>query len=288
MDGAGDDIAYAVTEDAFGITIVGQSNSFNNNSRWNTMMIRFNFGGLYLATNIYENANYQDGARSIQSLGNLGYILSGQTLEQDSIAWMMRLNGNFGVDWYHQFDGTSLRDVEDVGGGTYLAAGGIVPPGSPRYDAYVVHADNMGLTGSTCSPLPLTPTNTVVTPQTTSPPDTILNVAGGGSVTLTSTSTTLNDYDACTFVGITPGLPGRVNLSPNPTAGQLQVDYAFDGLRDAQMELYDLQGRSLRTQDLGQTDRGVLPLDLSDLPAGTYLLRLRADREVWTRKVIVE
>jgi hypothetical protein len=290
VDGPGDDIAYAVTEDAFGITIVGQSNSFNSNSRWNTMMIRFNLGGLYLATNIFENPNYQDGARSIKTHSNGGYIISGQTLVQDSIAWMMRLNPNFGVDWYHQFSGISLRDVEDVGTGTFLGAGSIRPTGSTRNDAFVVHADNMGMTGATCNPLSLTPSNTVVTPQDASPPDTVLTVTGSGTSTLSLTSTPiiLDEYDACTFVGIAPGLPGRVDLFPNPSAGQVRVDFAFDGMRDTHLELYDLQGRNLLSRELGQTDQGILPLDLSALPAGTYLLRIRADRDVWTRKLIVE
>ncbi|MEM0998743.1 MAG: T9SS type A sorting domain-containing protein [Bacteroidota bacterium] len=291
VDGPGDDIGYAVVEDNFGVTIAGQSNSYSTGNRWNTMLTRFSLNGLYLSTNIIDNPNQEDGARGIAFEGNSTdnyYILSGQTLGADSTGWIMKINSTFGIDWFHLFSGNTIRDISlTPAPDTQIGAGSIIPSGSSLNDAYVLHADAMGLTGSTCNPTPLNPTISVVQPNNSTAPDTIQQAGTGATLSLGSASVVLDEYDACTFVGLTPGLPGHVALLPNPTDGRFRVEFILDGLRETRVELYDLQGRMQLTRDLGTTDHGVVPLDLSDFPAGTYLMRLRAERNVWTRKVIV-
>lgn len=287
VDGPGDDIAYSAVEDDFGIVVVGQSTSFNASGRWNVMLSRFNFGGLYLATNIYENPNYEEGARSIAYLGmNNGYMVSGTTLGADSLAWMMKLTVNYSVDWFKQYENFDLADVQPTNSGTFVGVGSHVPVGAVRNDLYIVHADATGETGSSCQPLSLSPTGTIVQPNTASGQDTTQVVNSMTSLNCLATPVTFAQYDACTFVGITPGLPGRVSLYPNPSAGPVAVDFAFDGFRNTVIEVYDLQGRSLMQKDLGTTDRGIVRLDLTSYPSGTYLMRVRADEDVWTRKIV--
>lgn len=288
VDGPGDEVAYSAVEDAFGLVIVGQSTSFNSNGRTNIMLSRFNFGGLYLASNIYENPNYEEGARTVAFLGaNDGYLLGGTTLGADSLAWLMRLSVNFTPTWFMQYENMDISDVQPAGN-TYVGIGSHVPTGAVRNDLYIVHADNAGGTGSSCQPLALTPTNTIVQPTTGSGQDTTQVVNSVTMLNCTSTPVTFAQYDACTFVGIKPGLPGRVSIYPNPAAGPVAVDFAFDGLRNTVIEVYDLQGRSLMQQDLGITDRGLVRLDLTSYPAGTYLMRIRGDKDVWTRKIVKE
>ena len=70
---------------------------------------------------------------------------------------------------------------------------------------------------------------------------------------------------------------------PNPTQGQLHLQYSPD-VQPAQIELYDLQGRLVRSQGNNFETFG-----LGTLPAGTYTLRVTmADGQVFSDKVVKE
>jgi hypothetical protein len=70
---------------------------------------------------------------------------------------------------------------------------------------------------------------------------------------------------------------------PNPAKEQLHIQFSPD-VQPAQVELYDLQGRLVRTQnkDFGS-------IDLSQLPSGTYTMRvILEDGKVYSDKVVKE
>lgn len=70
---------------------------------------------------------------------------------------------------------------------------------------------------------------------------------------------------------------------PNPVKGQLQMQFSPD-VQPKQTELYDIQGRLVRTQS-GSFEC----IDLSRLPAGTYMLRITMeDGSVYSDKVVKE
>lgn len=70
---------------------------------------------------------------------------------------------------------------------------------------------------------------------------------------------------------------------PNPTQDQLRLQYSPD-VQPKQIELYDLQGRLLRTQR-----KGLESLDMSQLPAGTYTMRVTLeDGKMFSDKVVKE
>ena len=66
-----------------------------------------------------------------------------------------------------------------------------------------------------------------------------------------------------------------MGLYPNPTTGQLHLSQQVDDVR-----VYDLSGRELLRQN------NVQSLDLTPLPAGTYLLRLTRPDTSTTRRVV--
>ena len=72
-----------------------------------------------------------------------------------------------------------------------------------------------------------------------------------------------------------------IQLFPNPAKSnvQLQSDFPLD-----QLELYDLFGRLLHTQQLGGTHQATL--ERQGLPSGLYLLRLRSGRRYGVERVI--
>jgi len=79
-----------------------------------------------------------------------------------------------------------------------------------------------------------------------------------------------------------------LGTSPNPAQSQAKVRYALPEPRDVRLELYDALGREVHTILQGkQEGRNVRHIDVSDLPSGTYFLRLQADGRVRTQKLMV-
>jgi hypothetical protein len=78
----------------------------------------------------------------------------------------------------------------------------------------------------------------------------------------------------------------RVTLHPNPAAGKVfvHINRKFD---EGTLQLYDLQGRALRTLIIdGKTQE--FEIDLTELTPGLYFTRIVLDRIVYTRKLVVE
>jgi hypothetical protein len=77
-----------------------------------------------------------------------------------------------------------------------------------------------------------------------------------------------------------------LSVFPNPTAGALEIRLDLERTTRLGAEVYDLTGRMLRGIDFGRQTRLQERLDFSDLPAGIYLLRLRADDAARTIRVV--
>ena len=70
---------------------------------------------------------------------------------------------------------------------------------------------------------------------------------------------------------------------PNPTQTELHLQYSPD-IQPKQIELYDLQGRLVRSQS-----KGLESLNMAGLPAGTYTMRVMLeDGKVFSDKVVKE
>ena len=70
---------------------------------------------------------------------------------------------------------------------------------------------------------------------------------------------------------------------PNPVKEQLQMQFSPD-VQPAQVELYDLQGRLVRTQRSNFEH-----IDMSQLPTGTYTMRVTMeDGKSYSDKVVKE
>jgi hypothetical protein len=77
---------------------------------------------------------------------------------------------------------------------------------------------------------------------------------------------------------------------PNPARSQATVRFAVPDQTtgDVQLELYDLLGRQVKTIPAAEASGRVeQTLDVSDLPSGTYLLRLSAGSQTRTQQVTI-
>ena len=99
---------------------------------------------------------------------------------------------------------------------------------------------------------------------------------GGASITFYREN--LSDTDTTS----PPALSGYVSLYPNPTGGSVSVVLSQQ-LRASSIEVYDIAGRKLLSQDF--SGKQTTQIDLSGYAAGVYLLHLHTDRGILTHKV---
>ncbi len=91
--------------------------------------------------------------------------------------------------------------------------------------------------------------------------------------------------DAITSTQGEPAFAEEVSIAPNPATNLLIVQLPMNILSDATLTLRDLSGRTVLSQRAtGERES----LQISDLPAGTYLLEIRASAGTIQRKVLVQ
>jgi agmatine/peptidylarginine deiminase len=79
-----------------------------------------------------------------------------------------------------------------------------------------------------------------------------------------------------------------VSLFPNPTKGNLSIALHYLNEKTASIEIFDVNGRVLRSLSIENTgDYHLLRLDVSDLAKGTYFVRFIGEKQVKTSKFIL-
>ena len=94
-----------------------------------------------------------------------------------------------------------------------------------------------------------------------------------------------------------PGSGFRIEVYPNPAADQVSVRYflpvpssRFAVRSNLSLKIYDLFGREVRTlvDEVKSPGEYTVRMDVSDLPAGVYLVRLQAGGQSAVRKLVVK
>ncbi len=76
-------------------------------------------------------------------------------------------------------------------------------------------------------------------------------------------------------------------ISPNPTAGEAWISFNLEKNKNVQWKLFDLQGKLLENNDLGEMWAGMHRIKLPTFAKGMYLLQLKADETVDVKKLVV-
>jgi hypothetical protein len=78
------------------------------------------------------------------------------------------------------------------------------------------------------------------------------------------------------------------NTYPNPSSGELHLRFSLLAPRSSLFEMYSIQGMKVRTllDQVQQPGAHELSIDISDLPAGMYFVRMQIDMQVETVKVV--
>lgn len=82
------------------------------------------------------------------------------------------------------------------------------------------------------------------------------------------------------------GGAGGFSIAPNPAGPTVRVERAAGPAGELTLTLLDLQGRTIRTAHLAATS-AELALDVAEVAAGLYLLRIESAAGVYSRKIMV-
>ncbi|MEM6261249.1 MAG: T9SS type A sorting domain-containing protein [Bacteroidota bacterium] len=79
-----------------------------------------------------------------------------------------------------------------------------------------------------------------------------------------------------------------LELFPNPTQGDLNLSLVLQQADDVNIRLFDLQGKAVLRETHEKALRLERKLNLAELPAGMYMLKLDSSQGSLTRKVLIE
>ncbi|MDX9749098.1 MAG: DUF5010 domain-containing protein [Paludibacter sp.] len=79
-----------------------------------------------------------------------------------------------------------------------------------------------------------------------------------------------------------------VTLFPNPVQDYLTISLGTNISNHVDVSIYDLNGKLVRNEILQHSDASGFQVDVQELSAGLYLLRIAADNQVVTKKLAIE
>lgn len=82
------------------------------------------------------------------------------------------------------------------------------------------------------------------------------------------------------------GLNGNVEIYPNPTVDNVNINAYFGEAQDVEMKLVDMLGRQVSNSGSVNAKFVESSIDMSELPAGVYFLHIRVGSETTVEKII--
>lgn len=97
----------------------------------------------------------------------------------------------------------------------------------------------------------------------------------------------INEYDI-NLGGVLPDQGSLEQNIPNPFKGQTQINFNIpDKASSAELNIFDMQGRIIKTIDVSSAGKGQVNLSADDLPSGTYSYHLVVDNKIIDAKKMV-
>jgi hypothetical protein len=91
------------------------------------------------------------------------------------------------------------------------------------------------------------------------------------------------------FMSSAPDIEGllKFDVHPNPSNGEFFVALSFNQTKEVTLSIYDLTGKLIRNYPPKQGQSLSLPVDISDVADGTYMVVAKIDGEQVSKKVVV-
>lgn len=191
----------------------------------------------------------------------------------------------FGPDFAPDWDGTDLADSSPYATGepmayTWYNEGSTFSPG--KLDV-TIYSD---------SRLILQNAFTLFTPSLPADSLTAYGLLATDALIASDHLPLVTDFEVLSTTAISEIEAGAslLEISPNPTQGQLTVSFLLPQSMPVQLQLYDMMGHEVSTLKQARYAAGeqTIQLDLSMFPAGMYLVRLKGEGLNLSRRVVVE
>jgi hypothetical protein len=105
-----------------------------------------------------------------------------------------------------------------------------------------------------------------------------------GNVSSATAIVTVEDPENyCQFAGLDENLAQAIQLYPNPTTGQVNIDAA--GFSIDKVEFYDINARLVKSFET-KNATGVFTADISNLDSGMYLIRMYSGTNTVIKKIV--
>lgn len=79
----------------------------------------------------------------------------------------------------------------------------------------------------------------------------------------------------------------KISLSPNPVASSQHLQVNWDDLEIESLQIIDLNGRILFSQEMYSSENPNKEFDLSNFHSGIYVLQLKSSHQCWTKPFVV-
>ncbi|QDK79847.1 T9SS type A sorting domain-containing protein [Spirosoma sp. KCTC 42546] len=122
-------------------------------------------------------------------------------------------------------------------------------------------------------------------------PDACMNLFTAGQVARMRSVLALSPRRARLIKSVESPLPETENLTltvyPNPATTDPTVDVQLKGFQSFSVDLYDTAGRQLRTTAYTDSPSTRVSLSVSGLPTGVYIVRVKTDSEIASKRLLV-
>lgn len=230
---------------------------------------------------------------SVQQTKDHGYVIGGYTnINGTADAYLLKTDSTGALLWSKAIGGSGgeqANSVQETRDGGYIVAGYTSSSGAGGNDFYLIKTDANG--NSECN------TQSVATVEVDATAGTFVYqyaavVTSGASVwkipTVVGKGGTVSSPCSTTTGIEEKSLSSSLNIFPNPTNGEFDVQLTLPLKGNLTFKLMDMQGRLIYIETKNQ-----LPgfyetkIDLSNQAKEIYLLQIITDNETITKKVVV-
>ena len=95
------------------------------------------------------------------------------------------------------------------------------------------------------------------------------------------------NYKNVTYIGKNNSLQAA-DIYPNPSNGQFAVDFKADIKAPVQISVMNVEGKIVYARQINHQQHSVLSLDLNDLAKGVYLIKAQIEKDLFSKKVVIQ
>jgi hypothetical protein len=264
-----------------GYIVSGSTNSFGTGGSDVYLIKTDNIGNALWSKTFGGTGN--DGGSSVQQTTDMGYIISGTTNSFGNGAYLIKTDSTGNAEWSKVIAGAGFSSVEQTNDGGYIACGSVGTLAG-NVDFLLVKTDSKGNTR--CNEYDA---STITTSPATITSDAPVNIASisfpflSNSIYIGSGGT---DTTLCATVGLNEIIASPSMLvSPNPSSGSFVITFP-DAIKKGMVEIYNACGQRIFSETIYLTSKK--DINLGNVPAGMYFLKVSDGTTRYTQKIIIE